>query len=144
MGKINGKTEVFNQAVFLGGTCATSTWRQELIPQLAEDVPYFDPQLGPGQWNDEAAKAEDACKAEAKVMLFVISPEGLGTYSGWEIHETAMTAPERMIFAAIGDLGDQTKGVNKIKKGLLALGATVCESLEEVAEVINARYADDN
>lgn len=143
MGKINKEKELFAQAVFLGGTCATSTWRQELIPNLSEGVPYFDPQLGPGQWNDEAAQAEDACKREAKVMVFVISPEGLGTYSGWEIHQTATEVPERMIFAAVGDLGNQAKGVGKIAKELRKMGITVCESLEEVAAEINARYADN-
>lgn len=137
--KINDKKAMFNEAAFLGGTCATSTWRQELIPMLGE-TPFFDPQLGPGEWNDEAAAAEDACKAEAKVMVFVISPEGLGTYSGWEIHQTAAESPERMIFAAIGDLGDQTKGVGKITKGLREMGVCVCDSLEEVAEEVKRRY----
>ncbi len=140
--KINKNSDMFANATFLGGTCATSTWRQQLIPMLNDDVPYFDPQLGPGEWNDEAAALEDACKAEAKVMVFVISPEGLGTYSGWEIHETAMKAPERMIFAAVGDLGDQTKGVGKIAKGLRAMGVCVCDSLEAVATVINSRYVE--
>lgn len=140
--KINNNNDMFANATFLGGTCATSTWRSQLIPLLGENVPYFDPQLPPGAWNDEAAAAEDACKAEAKVMVFVISPEGLGTYSGWEIRETAMLAPERMIFAAIGDLGDQTKGVGKIAKGLRKLGVTVCESLEDVAAAVNARYSE--
>ena len=138
--KINHDASMFSECVFLGGTCATSTWRKELIPMLG-DIPYFDPQLPPGAWNDEAAAAEDACKPAAKVLVFVISPEGLGTYSGWEIHETAMDAPERMIFAAVGDLGDQTKGVGKIAKGLRAMGVTVCESLEEVADAVKARYA---
>ena len=140
--KINEKVFMFDEATFLGGTCATSTWRQELIPMLG-DVPYFDPQLGPGEWNDEAAAAEDACKAEAKVMVLVISPEGLGTYSGWEIHETAMASPEKMIFAAVGDLGDQTKGVGKIAKGLKAMGVCVCDSLEDVAKAVKARYENE-
>ena len=139
--KINNNTSMFEQSVFLGGTCATSTWRKELIPMLG-DVPFFDPQLPPGQWNDEAAAAEDACKAVAKVMVFVISPEGLGTYSGYEIHATAVGSPERMIFAAVGDLGDQTKGVGKIAKDLRAMGVTVCDSLEDVAAAVKARYAE--
>ena len=138
--KINKNVSEFHNATFLGGTCATSTWRSQLIPLLGDNVPYFDPQLGPGEWNDEAAALEDACKAEAKVMVFVITPEGLGTYSGWEIHETAASVPERMIFAAIGELGNQTKGVGKIARGLRGMGVTVCESLEEVAAAINARY----
>ena len=67
--RINQQPEMFKNAVFLGGTCATSTWRSQLIPMLDAAVPYFDPQLGPGEWNDEAAALEDACKAEAKVMV---------------------------------------------------------------------------
>ena len=138
--KINSAPELFAKATFLGGTCATSTWRSQVIPMLNDDIPYFNPQLAPGKWNKQAALLEDACKTEAKVMVFVISPEGLGTYSGWEIHETATNSPERMIFATIGDLGDQTKGVNKIIDGLRAMGVTVCENLEEVAAAVNARY----
>ena len=138
--KINKNANGFKDATFLGGTCATSTWRRQLIPMLGENVPYFDPQLGPGEWNDEAAALEDACKAKAKVMVFVISPEGLGTYSGYEIAMTAVSAPDRMIFAAIGDLGDQAKGVGKIAKDLRKMGVVVCESLEDVAAAVNVRY----
>lgn len=139
--KINANSALYDGSVFLGGTCGTSTWRKELIPLLRDEVPYFDPQLGPGEWNDEAAKAEDACKTQANLNVFVITGDSLGTYSGWEICEEAHRAPEKLVFCTVGQLPEnQVKGLEKIKKQLLKLGATVCNSLEEIADVVNAAY----
>lgn len=139
--KINNQREQYEGCTFLGGTCGTSTWRKELIPLLRDDVPYFDPQLGPGEWNDEAAAAEDACKQQAALNVFVITGDALGTYSGWEICEEAHRAPEKLIFATVGELPEnQVQGLGKIKKQLRILGATVCDSLKEIADVVNAAY----
>lgn len=137
--KINMQKENYAGCVFLGGTCGNSTWRKDLIPMLNEDVPYFDPQVD--NWTSADAEREDACKPVAKFNIFVITGDALGTYSGWEIHEEATKAPEKLIFCTVGELPEnQVKGINKIKKGLTALGATVCDSLEEVASIINNAY----
>ena len=139
--KINADSTLYSNSTFLGGTCGTSTWRKELIPLLRDDVLYFDPQLGPGEWNDEAADREDACKEQAKLLIFVITSETLGTYSGWEICELSHRAPEKFVFLVLGDIPeDQVKGLNRIKDALRELGATVCDSLEEIANVVNAAY----
>ena len=141
MAKINGDALSYPNCVFLGGTCSTSTWRNELIPMFDKKVDYFDPQLPPGAWNKKAAAQEDACKKVAKVLVFVISPEGLGTYSGFEISECSSKRPSEFVFCAIGDLGDQTRGVDRIKDALRERGITVCDNLEEVAAVVNDRLA---
>lgn len=141
MAKINDNATSYPHSVFLGGTCATSTWRDELIPMLDPEVDYFNPQLAPGMWNKAAAAQEDACKDVAEVLVFVISPEGLGTYSGFEISECAFKRPSELVFCAVGDLGDQTRGVDKIKDALRQRGVTVCDSLEEVAAEVNGRLA---
>ena len=73
--------------------------------------------------------------------MFVISPEGLGTYSGYEISKCAFERPSELVFCAVGDLGDQTRGVGKIKDDLRECGITVCDSLEEVAAEVNSRLA---
>ena len=130
---------MYHNCVFLGGTCGTSTWRRELIPLLREKVPYFDPQVD--NWTPEDAEREDACKPVAKFCVFVITGDALGTYSGWEICEEAHRAPEKLVFCTVGKLPEnQVKGLEKIKKLLRALGATVCTSLQEVADVVNAAY----
>ena len=43
--KINMNETLYAGCVFLGGTCANSTWRSELIEKLHANVPYFDPQV---------------------------------------------------------------------------------------------------
>lgn len=139
--KINDNSALYDGSVFLGGTCGTSTWRKELIPLLRDDVPYFDPQLKPGEWNKAAQAREDACKEQAKLNVFVITGDALGTYSGWEICEEAHRAPEKLVFCTVGKLPEnQIGGLDKIRKQLLKLGATVCDSLEEIANVVNAAY----
>ena len=60
--------------VFLGGTCGLSTWRSDVvIPALeSEEVPFFNPQKGAGEWhmNDKWREEE-----EKKASWF--SPFGL-------------------------------------------------------------------
>ena len=141
MGKINmDGIKGYNGCTFLGGTCGKSTWRHELIAMLHSAVPYFNPQVD--DWTPEDAAREDACKPLAGLNVFVITGDALGTYSGWEICEESNRAPEKLVFAAIGELPDnQVKGVNKIKVALRKKGSKVCETLEEVASVINQHYA---
>ena len=137
--KINGNNSMYAGCVFLGGTCANSTWRQTLTPKMKEDIPFFNPQVD--DWTPEDAQREDACKPMAKLNVFVITGDSLGTYSGWEIHEEAIRAPEKLVFCAIGNIPkNQQKGIEKIKQGLIKLGAHVCENLDEVAEYINAAF----
>ncbi len=137
--KINNERTLYDGCVFMGGTCANSTWRADLIKMLNDNVPYFDPQVA--DWTPEDAAREDACKPVAGINLFVITGDSLGTYSGWEICEEAHRAPEKLIFCTVGELpANQVKGIAKIKKGLIAKGARVCETLEEVAELINSAY----
>ena len=137
--KINDNMKNYDGCVFLGGTCADSTWRRDLIAMLKDSVPYFDPQVA--DWSPEDAEREDACKPVAAINVFVITGDSLSTYSGFEIAEEAHRAPKKLIFATVGDLpANQVKGISKIKKALIGMGATVCESLEEIAAIINNAY----
>ena len=137
--KINNNTALYTNCVFLGGTCANSTWRTELISRLKAAVPYFDPQVP--NWTPEDAKREDSCKSVAGINVFVITGEALSTYSGFEICEECYRAPEKLVFAAVGKLPEnQLNGIAKIKKALAAKGCRVCESLDEIAEILNQAY----
>lgn len=137
--KINNNSELYTNCVFLGGTCASSTWRTDLISKLKDSVPYFDPQVP--DWTPEDAEREDACKPVAGINVFVITGDALGTYSGFEICEEAHRAPEKLVFATVGELPEnQIKGIGKIKKALTAKGCRVCETLDEIAEIINQTY----
>lgn len=139
--KINMNETLYAGCVFLGGTCANSTWRSELIEKLNANVPYFDPQVA--EWTEADAAREDACKPVARFNVFVITGDALGTYSGWEIHEEVTKDASKLIFCTVGELPEnQCKGIGKIKKGLTLMGATVCESLEEIAVILNEAYAE--
>lgn len=137
--KVNHNSELYTNCVFLGGTCADSTWRKELISKLKDSVPYFDPQVP--DWTPEDAEREDACKLVAGINVFVITGDALSTYSGFEISEEAHRAPEKLVFATVGELpANQVKGIEKIKKALRSKGCRVCKSLDEIAEILNQAY----
>ena len=139
--KINGITSSYPEATFLGGTCADSTWRSKLIPMLCKNVSFFDPQLGPGEWNDEAAAAEDACKDVCRILVFVLTADSLSAYSGFEIGTLCTQNAQRVIFCAYGDFPEnQVKGISKIARDVAKMGGTVCNSLEEIAKLLNSAY----
>lgn len=73
--------------VFLGGACGTTTWRQNIaIPALEmAGVTYYNPQLGLGEWTEACEAAEMKAKAEADVLLFVISGKTRGVASVAEV-----------------------------------------------------------
>ncbi|MBP5655983.1 hypothetical protein J6X15_00120 [Candidatus Saccharibacteria bacterium] len=145
MAKINGNNDVYAAAVFLGGTCGDTTWRRDLIAMLDPEIPFFDPQLGPGEWNDEAAAAETACKKEAKYQVYVIVEGNASPRSQFEAGHTAAKLGPRMIFAYLGDLSDKKDHLQKAIRAdigdMLEDGVIVCHSIEEVAAALNAAYA---
>ena len=61
--------------VFLGGSCGDTTWRRDTaIPILeANDLSYYNPQLGVHQWNISKINEENSAKETSKAILFVIS-----------------------------------------------------------------------
>jgi hypothetical protein len=74
-------------AVFLGGACGRTRWRQEIaIPMLREaGVTFYNPQLGHGEWTTECEEAEMRAKTAAAVLLFVITDETRGVATVGEI-----------------------------------------------------------
>ena len=57
------------QKVFLGGTCGTSVWRDEVIYRLSlEDVPFFNPQKGDGEWQLDDAEIEEQEKKASSAL----------------------------------------------------------------------------
>eukprot|EP00041_Stephanoeca_diplocostata_P012973 m.220768 g.220768 ORF g.220768 m.220768 type:complete len:961 (-) comp19168_c0_seq3:1568-4450(-) len=66
LGKSNGT------AVFLGGSCGKTTWRQNIaIPKLEEaGVTYYNPQRD--DWSPELVTIEAKVKEESRLLLFVI------------------------------------------------------------------------
>ena len=67
--------------IFLGGTCADTTWREELIPYLiGSHIKYFNPVVK--DWTPECQVIEeDEKNNKCDVHLYVITKEMMGTYS---------------------------------------------------------------
>lgn len=61
--------------VFLGGACGSTTWRAETaVPKLtAAGIPFFNPQLGEGEWDEAAVEREAVAKQAAGTLLFVFT-----------------------------------------------------------------------
>lgn len=75
--------------IFLGGTCAESKWRDELILYLIEShIEYFNPVVK--DWTPECqAIEEDEKNNKCDCHLYVITKEMKGTYSIAEIINSA-------------------------------------------------------
>lgn len=78
--------------IFLGGTCADTTWRDELIPLLEQNhIDYFNPVVK--DWTPECQAIEEEEKnRKCDVHLYVITKEMMGTYSIAEIIHSAHLA----------------------------------------------------
>ena len=75
--------------VFLGGTCADTTWRDELIKEFEPcKIEYFNPVVK--DWTPECqAVEEDEKNNKCDCHLYVITKEMMGTYSIAEIINSA-------------------------------------------------------
>ena len=127
--------------VFLGGTCASSTWREELIPMLGERVEAFNPVVP--NWTPECQAVEDAHRENDDICLYVITPEGEGFYSFVEVTDDSNKRPERTILCVLEEAngkkfeGHMLKCALKTAKLVSKNGVQVTTSLEETAALIN-------
>ncbi len=128
--------------VFLGGTCGKSTWRGELIKKLSGDVEAFNPVVP--DWTPACQKIEDEHKENDDIVLFVITPESKSIYSVSEITRSAIVSPERTMVCVLNEANGsafeahEMKSWTKILKDIKKDGATVCESLDDVASTLNS------
>lgn len=125
--------------VFLGGTCAESTWREKLIPMLTLD--HFDPVVE--DWNEEAQANELREREECDFCLYVITPDMQGVYSIAEVIDDSNKRPEKTVFCVIEDsmFNDFNR---KLAHSLKAVGDMVERngskffgSLQDVASYLN-------
>ena len=109
--------------VFLGGTCADSTWRDEIEPLLDEaGLEYFNPVVD--DWN-EAAQAEEIQERQScDFVLYTITPKMEGVYSIAEVVEDSIKRPQKTIFIVLEKDGD--KSFSKSQK----------KSLDSVAKMV--------
>lgn len=94
---------------FLGGTCAETTWRNELMPLLDDKgIEYFNPVVE--DWTEDCqAIEEDEKNNKCNVHMYCITPEMQGVYSIAEIIHSAHlantygTSVDKVVFVVLKD-----------------------------------------
>lgn len=131
--------------VFLGGTCAGSKWREELLPKLdSERVETYNPVVP--NWTPECQAIEDFHRETDDVCLYVITPEGEGDYSFVEVTDDSNKRPDSTILCVIYEVNGVTFSkhrkscAEKTSDLVQKNGAAVVKDLDEVASLINNYY----
>lgn len=97
--------------IFLGGTCNGSDWREEFISIFNKTdckTQLFNPVVK--DWTPECKDKEDEIKHNARMNLFVITPEMTGIYSIAEAVECSHYNGSKVFFAIINRNGTFTDG----------------------------------
>lgn len=128
--------------VFLGGTCAESTWRKKLISNL--NVDFFNPVVE--DWTEECQEIEEAEKdVFCNVHLYVITKDMTRVFSIAEVIESVHCANKQTILNVIPDgfTEDQLKGLRPVVEMVIKHGgiAYIDDDLLRTARVINYCYS---
>ena len=128
-----------SKKIFLGGTCAETTWRDELIKLL--NIDYFDPRVD--DWNEEAQKQEIYERKNCDYCLYVITPKMEGVYSIAEVVDDSNKRPEKTIFCYLTKDEDkqfsegQIKSLEQVSKMIQTNGGKSFKALKEIADYVN-------
>lgn len=128
--------------VFLGGTCAKSTWREELISKLdSERIETFNPVVP--HWDEEAQRKEDFHRDNDDICLYVITPEGTGFYSFVEVTDDSNKCPEKTVLCVLESAngtsfeGHNKKCALKTMKLVAKNGVPTFDNLDDLAVYLN-------
>ena len=128
--------------VFLGGTCGSSTWREELQRKLdSERIETFNPVVL--NWTPECQAEEDFHRETDDICLYVITPEGEGFYSFVEVTDDSNKRPESTVLCILIEAngkkfeGHMLKCALKTAKLIAKNGVYVTTSLDELATYLN-------
>ena len=129
--------------IFLGGTCANTTWRDELIRVI--QVPYFNPVVK--DWTLECQIEENYQKANlCNIHLYVITKEMQGVYSIAEVVESVMTSSKVTILHIIPTdfESHQLKSLRATVDLVRSKGgiAYIDQELNRTARVLNNCFSD--
>lgn len=128
--------------VFLGGTCAESTWRDYLISKLDKSkIQYFNPVVE--NWTQECMDREIYERNTCDYVLYTITPLMQGVYSIAEVIDDSNKRPEKTLFCVIDeDNGKhfnegQMKSLGQVAKMVIKNGGKAFISIHAVAEYLN-------
>jgi len=129
--------------VFLGGTCAETTWREELMAVLQVD--YFNPVVE--DWTPECQANEEVEKRDkCNIHLYVITKEMMGVFSIAEVIESVHNQTKATILHVVPDGFDEgqlrsLKAVVEMVKKHGGIGY-VDTDLARTARVINYSFKE--
>ena len=128
--------------IFLGGTCAKSTWRNELIPMLDQErIETYNPVVP--NWTPECQKEEDYHRENDDICLYVITPEGEGFYSFVEVTDDSNKRPNKTVLCVLMNAngksfeGHMKKCVLKTMKLVAENGVFITDNLQDLAQYLN-------
>ena len=123
--------------IFLGGTCAESTWRDELIKLL--EIDFFNPIVP--DWTPECQAEEIKQRESCDYVLYVITSEMEGVYSIAEVVDDSNKRPEKTLFCFLeeGFHEGQIKSLNQVSKMVKDNGGKVFKELVEIAMYVNKK-----
>jgi hypothetical protein len=136
--------------VFLGGTCAGTTWRDKLIKLLEPNIDYFNPVVD--DWTPACQEREIKERQECDFVLYVITPKMKGVYSIAEVVQDSNVRPDKTIFCVLeqdySKMGYsetltfdefQIRSLNMVKQIVHDNGAKVCTDLQHIADYIKLK-----
>lgn len=91
--------------VFMGGTCAGPKWRERLVGQVAQPFRWFNPVVE--EWTAAAKETELEVRAEADILLYVITPYQEGCYSFVEMTEDAVRSEKPVVICFLPSFEDK-------------------------------------
>lgn len=133
--KTNIKLKSSSKRVFLGGTCAGSDWRKDLISKL--EISYFNPVVE--DWNEEAQKREIEERKTCDFVLYTITSDMKGVYSIAEVVDDSNKRPKKTVLCVLKKGFDKAelKSLGQVEKMVQENGGKVFDNLKAVAEFLN-------
>lgn len=124
--------------IFLGGTCAETIWREELINLIQVD--WFNPVVK--DWNEECQQIEeDEKENRCDIHFYLISKEMQGVFSIAEVIDSVHTLGKRTILHVLPDgfTKGQLKSLQAVVNLVIKRGgiAYIDSELSRSARVIN-------
>ena len=130
--------------VFLGGTCANSTWRNEMIPHLKLD--YYNPLLD-GEWHEAfQQKEEDEKEIDCDIHFYLIMHKMEGVFSIAEVMDSVHQKNKHTILQVQPDgfSAEMLTSLKAVIQLVIKRGgqAFIDQNLEQSIELLNANYAN--
>lgn len=127
----------YQNKVFLGGTCANTTWREVIIPRL--NIPYFNPVVE--DWTPIHQAIEETQKGLCGIHLYVLTSAMEGVFSVAEVVNSSHDKTKVTVLQVRPD--GFTEGQLKSLKAVVAMveknGAvtTINDDLNQSVHILN-------